>query len=380
MSFALLRSLDRWLGAFFLYLLALPMRLVALLPRRHEARPRYVFLKLKGGGSLIIALPMLLGLRRKHPEAEFILVCAREARIYAELTGIFDRLLLIDDSSLACLIASGWRALHRAFRASLCIDLEPNSLLAGVFTMLSAARQRIGLVRPEMPMRAAAYTSALPINPAAPIYIYYDQIAATLNAPLAAAGDCRAPLLSHLPPPPAGKLPGRTLGIVAFTSDFAPERMMPAATWAALLKKEKEIPARLYIFGSKDNRAAAQILADALRPALPACEIIDISGSYSLAQSAAMLAACDEIWAVDSGLLHMTRALGVPNRSFWGPTMPSQRLRPIDGLREEARYRPFICSPCVQASGQPPCGGHNLCMISMAEENPNLHPAWVQKQ
>jgi ADP-heptose:LPS heptosyltransferase len=88
---------------------------------------------------------------------------------------------------------------------------------------------------------------------------------------------------------------------------------------------------------------------------------------------------CDEIWAVDSGLLHIARLLGIASRSFWGPTMPSQRLRPIEGLREQVRYRPFICSPCVQAAGRPPCGGYNLCMISMAEESPDLLPSWNQK-
>ena len=64
----LLGLLDEIAGFFLLYAMALPARLVwALWPSMKQNNPRFVFLKLKGGGSLIIAMPSLLGLRQKKP-------------------------------------------------------------------------------------------------------------------------------------------------------------------------------------------------------------------------------------------------------------------------------------------------------------------------
>jgi ADP-heptose:LPS heptosyltransferase len=380
MNLAFLRSLDRLFGVFLLYALALPARLVVYWkPSKPDLRPRLVFLKLKGGGSLIIALPALLGIRKNYPQAEFILVCTTEARIYAELTGIFDRYILIDDTSLMWLAFSGWQALRSCFHAALCLDLEPNSLLAAVFTMVTCAIQRMGLVKPELPVRALAYTSAISFNPTAPIYIYYDQICEMLGAKPASDIECRTAVHALLPTPSLADTDEGTIGIAPFTSDFARERMMPTQTWIDLLKQAYgNASLRILIFGSARNVHAAREIGELIKAAMPTVSIVNLSGTCDLRHSASLLTLCDEIWAVDSGLLHITRLLGLTNRSFWGPTMPSQRLRPIADIREQVQYRAFLCSPCIQAAGQPPCGGRNLCMITMAETDPDLHPSWIE--
>ena len=165
-------------------MLAVPTRFLAsriLAAPQLQKNTRHIFLKLKGGGSLIIALPALLGLRRAYPDAEFTLVCTSGVKAYAELTGIFDSYLIIDDATPLTLIVSAWHAMRESFRATRCIDLEPNSLLAAVFTMLTCAQTRAGFVKPEQPGRAAAYTTTLAFNINAPIYIYYDQLCAALG-------------------------------------------------------------------------------------------------------------------------------------------------------------------------------------------------------
>jgi ADP-heptose:LPS heptosyltransferase len=380
MSFPFLRILDRWIGNVCLYLLALPARLISfVLSVFTKPYSKHVFVKLKGGGSLIIAMPTLLGLRRHYPERKFILVCAKEAKVYAELTGIFDEYVLIDDTSFLSLIVSGFKALKTSFHASQCIDLEPNSLLAALFTMLSCADQRIGFVKPEEPARHNAYTVALSLNALSPIYIYYDRLCELLGTKAANDVDCRQFVQARLPTPNE-KGSEKTIAIAAFTSEFARERMMPDETWATLLKNAYgAIPFNIMILGAERNKPNADKLAETLKARLPSAQVIVLAGFGTLAQSVSLFTLCDEVWAVDSGLLHTARLLGVPTRSFWGPTMPSQRLRPIEGLIEHVSYRPFLCSPCIQASNAPPCGGQNLCMISMADPSPDLHPAWVKR-
>jgi len=382
MSLALLRRIDRWIGIFLLYILVLPVRVISWIPSALSLkRPRHVFLKLKGGGSLIVALPSLLGLRQKSQEAEFVLICTADAKIYAELTGIFDRYLIIDDASLITLALSACRALWVCFRAKLCVDLEPNSLLAAVFTMLTCARQRIGLVKSEQPVRAVAYTTPIPFDVLAPIYIFYDRICETLGAQPASDKESQETLRATLPPSSLIKSPLKTIGITSFTSDFARERMMPQQTWIDLLLQSfaKE-PIKLLVFGAERHKDTAEQMRIAFQKALPNADVINLCGTGNLANAASQLTVCDEVWAVDSGLLHITRLLGIPTRSFWGPTMPSQRLRSFSHLREEVFYRPFKCSPCIQSAEPPPCGGNNLCMISMAEPSPNLQPVWASKK
>jgi ADP-heptose:LPS heptosyltransferase len=381
MTLPFLRGIDRWIGTFLLYALGLPCRLFSMMwPAPVEQRPRIVLLKPKGGGSLIIALPALTGLRRQYPQAEFILVCTQEARIYAELTGLFDRYQMIDDETPVALALSGLRALRACFHATVCIDLEHNSVFAGLFTLMLCAGQSIGLVKPEQPGRALAYVTSLSFNPAAPIYIYYEQICEMLGGVPPAPEDCRAATLALLPPAVVDDSDMLTVGIAPFTSGFAPERMMPFATWAMLLRNAySEVPLRLLIFGAPRNEAAARELASLLQRDIPYLVPVNLCGQCTLGQSAATLAHCDELWAVDSGLLHIARLLGVSTRSFWGPTQPLQRLRPVPGLKETIAYRPFLCSPCVQSAGQPPCGGNNLCMITMTEDQPDLQPSWVRK-
>jgi len=382
MRLSLLRTLDRWIGTSLLYVFVLPVHIVrAFLSSRRTDKPHHVFLKLKGGGSLIIAMPSLLGLRRQYPDAEFTLVCAAEAKIYAELTGIFNNYIVIDDRSLPTLVASGIRALRSCFRSEYCIDLEPNSWLAALFTLVSCAVQRIGFVKPEYPARSLAYTSAISFNAAAPIYIYYDQISEMLGAKPASTTDCRECLQGLLPEPLLQKTGNKTISLAPFTSDFARERMMPAQTWAQLLHHAYgSDPCTFLIFGSARNKEGAGKLIKALEMALPSATFKNMVDLGSLGQVTAQFGLCDEVWAVDSGLLHIARLMGIPCRSYWGPTMPSQRLRPISGLSEQIYYRPFLCSPCVQAASVPPCGGNNLCMITMAEESPDLRPSWVKEQ
>jgi hypothetical protein len=94
----------------------------------------------------------------------------------------------------------------------------------------------------------------------------------------------------------------------------------------------------------------------------PQARFSNLCGERDLAASLAELAACEEFRGVDSSLLHYARWLGLRCLSFWGPTDPRTRLRPIPGLVEEAVYRKVACSPCIHVSEEPPCRGRNVCM------------------
>jgi ADP-heptose:LPS heptosyltransferase len=270
MNIRFLRNLDRWLGPVVLPLLAPMVRLFAALLYGTNTAPHglaantkaCVFLKLKGGGSLIIAMPALLAIRRRAPKAAFMLVCTPEVKAYAELTGIFDRYCLIHDTSPVALASSSLQALKECRRADACIDLEPNSVLAAVFCILTLARQRFGFVKPDERYRASAYTESVYFNLFGPIYVFYDQLAQLLGSSPAPVPECRAQLLLQIHKQTKSLTEILTIGLAPFTSDFAPERMMPAAAWINLIKQE--LPGtkiRIMIMGSHKNKSAGENLA-----------------------------------------------------------------------------------------------------------------------
>lgn len=376
MKLSLLRAVDKRVGEFLLRALAAPAkRLRASFSAKRPFKKRFSFVKMKGGGSLIIAMPSLVGLRRAYPDVEFVLACTGQVKIYAELTGVFDRYVIVRDSWLLALACTGIRALTACFRSEVCIDLEPNSVLAAVFAMCSCAERRIGMVSNRHPKRAIAYDYAVRFDPSLPIYRTYDKICEALKASPASIKDCRAVLHKRLPQSQLLRTEGvKTVAIAPFTSDFARERMMPSRIWIELLKKAyAAAPVRLIILGSANNSFAAKEIQGLIQAALPVAEVTNCAGECNLGQAAASLLVCDELWAVDSGLLHIARMLGVSTRSFWGPTMPSQRLRPMEGLSECVRYRAFACSPCVPYDKPPTCKGKNICMTSLSLDDEELN-------
>jgi len=383
MRLSFLRALDRRVGKILLWALASPAKFVASLPLSSHScdaaacaeKKRICFVKMKGGGSLVIAMPSLLGIRKAHPDAEISLVCTEEVKIYAELTGVFDRYIIVKDAGIIALIVSGVQALAACFRAYACVDLEPNSILSAVFVMCSCSRRRVGLQSKYDTGRAAAYDVSISFDPAAAIYTAYDDLAKEFVAAVVSSAECREAMLKILPASDvaakdlSSKKHTKTVAIAPFTSEFAPERMMPQALWVKLLSQSYNAsPLRILVLGSSNNSCAAKEMRDALKESLPQAEIESYAGACSLAQTAAILTnVCDELWAVDSGVLHIARLLMVPTRSFWGATAPYQRLRPIEGLRERVEYNKTPCSPCVPYGERPPCKGDNVCMRRFVE-------------
>ena len=82
-----LLRIDRWLGGVLLLFCRRWRR------RNPPATVRTILIfKFMGGGSITVAGPLLLALRRKHPDARLVLVCTSQVAANAELVGLFDRI------------------------------------------------------------------------------------------------------------------------------------------------------------------------------------------------------------------------------------------------------------------------------------------------
>src|SRR3954465_7249988 len=121
------RSIDNYVGRLAIAVLRPATKVLgAILRRNHElsAGREVVWMKMLGGGSLLLALPMLLGFRRAHPATRMVLITTKSVKPFAELMGVFDEYRIIDVSGAGPVVNSAAAVLGQTFRADCIVDLE----------------------------------------------------------------------------------------------------------------------------------------------------------------------------------------------------------------------------------------------------------------
>ena len=374
------QRLDWVVGGILIALLRPVVLLLGRLLRRDHALRvggRVAVFKLVGGGSLVIAFPALLGLRQRHPDVELSLLCTPTVAPFAKTLRVFDRLLVIDDSSLPRLLATAFAAWGRLLGTDTVIDLEVHSRLSTVYSLFTCARNRIGFYLESAFWRQGLHTHLIFFNRFSGSYLFYEKLVELFGAQPASAEACREQLLAGLPAAePRAQLPTVCIGHAC--SDLSRERMLAPEHWRrVLLDNEGDGSVRRFVLlGGRSDREDAERILALLGAARPQHRYENRCGELSLPQSLAVLADADEFWGIDSGLLHYARLLRKRCLSFWGPTHPDTLLKPIAGLDERVVYRKVPCSPCVHIAEAPPCRGNNVCIRNLFESSPGEELEW----
>ncbi len=362
-------ALDRYLGGALIFALNFAARLLGRLLHRDHALPvrgDITVIKMLGGGSLVIALPALLGIRRRYPAVKMRLLTTSEVEPFAQSLGLFDEILCLSDRSFAAMAISGTRLLGSVAGTDTVIDLEIYSYLSTVLSILTFARNRLGFFFEESGFRQKLHTHRILFHPGSPLYSHYDRIAAMLDAAIVPPAECADHVKRVLGVAGRARQPaGGRLAIGCGCSGLSVERKLAPAQWskhvfAAAADKEREV---VFLGGAGDTEEVKKVIAavqtlgsDGWRG-----KLIDLSGTMPLRDSLRVLAECDEFWGIESSLLHYARLFGLRIKAFLGPTHP-MRLRHIDGLVETIHYRKTLCSPCIHLVSVPPCHGDNRCM------------------
>jgi len=373
------RLIDNYVGGFAIAVLRpATMLLGVLLRRNHELRVgnEVVWVKMLGGGSLVLALPMLLGFRRANPGVRMVLITTPAVRPFAELLGVFDEYRIIDPSGVATLITTAGEAWFRTLRADCIVDLEVHSRLTTVFTTLTMARNRVAFWLDDIFWRRGLASHLVFFNRASGSFHFYDRIADLFGGPVATREQCRAGVLAALKTPS----PVRRRGEVAIgfaCSDLGQERMLTAAQWVEVFRANlcPSHTAFEFLGGPRDKGQADEIIA-AVGAGFPDLTLRNGCGPMTLGESVLRILGASEFWGIDSGLLHFARIGGLRCVSYWGPTDPATRLRPTWGLDEQIHYRKIACSPCVHTSETPPCRGDNRCVKGLFEGDAESPTNW----
>jgi ADP-heptose:LPS heptosyltransferase len=375
MNIAKIRKLDFFLGSVLIVLLRPASILLGTILRRNhdlDIKKQLVVMKIKGGGSLLLALPALLSLRKKYPDKKFTLVTSAEVKPFAELMGLFDEIILVNTTNFFSFLFSSLHALTKVFRADAFINFEIHSKLTTIFSSLSCARNRFGFYHETNSWQRDVITHLFFYNITSPVYINYNQLALALGAtvlPYAEVADFFVQH-NHLEKNVADEQ--RTKIVLApFCSDLGKEREFLPEHWAKILKNRFEnTNPLLLILGGKNDVHRASLLELHLKKASPDFKIDNQVGKTTLQESAAIIKSANEFLTIDSGLNHIARLIGGAHvTSYWGPTDPTTRLAPFPNLTETVVYAKLFCSPCVHVVATPPCRGNNICMKQYVKED-----------
>jgi ADP-heptose:LPS heptosyltransferase len=378
--------LDRLIGRLLTLCLRPAAQILGFILRRDHAlelRDRVAVIKMMGGGSLIIAYPALLALRKRYPHVRFIFIGTPAVKPFAELLALFDEFHdIVDDRGLWKLIWSSVTALIKCARVDTIIDLEIYSRLTTVFSTLTLARNRIGFYLDVAFWREGIASHLFYFNRSTSMPLYYDQVARSLGAPVLSMAEARSHFLAANKFSRGEQRHGERhrLGLGVLCSEIARERQLTTEQWAILLRRQFAIERlELNLFGSKPEMNQMQSIEQQLRQHLAGVTINNFCGQLSLYDSAAKLTQLDEFWSIDTGLLHIARLIGVPVTSFWGPTNPHRLILRTPDVCEAVFYYKIHCSPCVHNAEQPPCRGKNICMLQHTQVVPpeELNRPWI---
>jgi ADP-heptose:LPS heptosyltransferase len=381
MNVRLQRKLDNYIGRIGIAALRPAAMFLGLVLRRDHTLTvgdEIVWVKMLGGGSLLLAMPMLLGLRRAHPGVKMVLITTPGVAPFAKLMGVFDEYRIIDDRGALRLLWSAMRVLIRTLRADCIVDLEVHSRLTTVFTTLTLARNRVSFWLEDIFWRRGLASHLVFFNRASGSYHFYDRIGELLGGVTATRDDCRTGLrhscqISDAVRPVRGRV---SVGFAC--SDLGRERMLTPAQWVDVFRANLRPEHRTFAFlGGPGDKARGQEIIDALHTEFGELELRNCCGELTLPQSIQALFESTEFWGIDSSLLHIARFVGLRCVSYWGPTDPATRLRESWDVDETTHYRKIACSPCVHTSEEPPCHGDNRCIQGLFKTPDETMTGWT---
>jgi ADP-heptose:LPS heptosyltransferase len=137
------------------------------------------------------------------------------------------------------------------------------------------------------------------------------------------------------------------VGIVP-SAQWPGKRWPPERFRELLLRLCAETPYQIVVFGGPSDTFCEGIVAG-----LDANRVVNTQGKLTLLESAALLKLCRFTISNDTGLLHLSDALGIPSVLLFGPTSAALGCLPFHPLSRVVEQK-LWCRPCSK-NGQAPC-------------------------
>jgi ADP-heptose:LPS heptosyltransferase len=368
MSLFLKKLLDKYVGLILICLLTplsfLLKNIVYANNDLNQFHKSITIIKILGGGSLFMSLPMLVNLKNKYPKMKLTLVTSDSIISYAELMRIFDEILIINTDNFFTLLTSSLKNLYKSFFTGAVIDLEVHSRLSSVYSLLTFSKNRIGFFSEKNKFKYTLLTHRIPFSDNNLLKSYYETAFKMFGVEAANKVFNSEHLLNQNNLTPfKSKSVIQTISIGPYCSTLCPEREFSSEEWILNLKKlDYKFLQKIIILGAKNDLHRSLEFEKNMKGWNPDIEIKNLVGKLSLKESIQEILLTDQFLTIDSGLNHIVRELDMNTISYWGPSDPSTRLDITNKKNETIIYNKLSCSPCVHLIDKPPCNGNNICM------------------
>jgi len=345
-----------------------------------ERRERFLVIKLAALGDVLQATGLLRALRAARPGAHISVVTASECWPVLEHNPDIDAVVSLPTALLCG--GGSWRAVWRQAdsaarfwwrlrqeRGGTVLILHRSPWLARV-VRLAGVRHVIGFESPGNRWLSRAVPFDVTQH-------RLERLAALLRGAGIACGALQPRLeltadelqfadrtwaaLGREPAPRVVLAPGGAANPWA----AMPNRRWPLPHFIELARRLSRAGAHLVVVGGADDHAAAAAMATAM-DGTPGIRLLAAAGSWSLRQSAAVIARADGLVGNDSAPLHLATALHTPALGLYGPTRGALiQLAGLGGMAQSS----VPCSPCYDPRaglrGRAYTCTHAVCMSAI---------------
>lgn len=328
---------------------------------------RILIIRLSAIGDIIFSSPIIHALREKYPEAHISWLVEPGMQDLLSAHNELDEIIIWRKSEWKKLLKQKqYRTLLtelrtfirqlRSDRYDMAIDMQ-GLLKSGIWARLSGARRRVGLGSKEGSQYLMTEVIPKP-NDDNRIGSEYRELARVLglkNKPFpmhlgisAEAEDKARHLIDNI---------GLKKGYIV----FCPFTTRPQKHWfndawqtlEALITDQIKLP--VVILGGPSDREAAAELCHIPR-------MINLAGTTTLQEAAAIIRGAAGVVGVDTGLTHLGTAFERPTVCLFGSTCPYLQT---DSEKTQIIYHALDCSPCRR---NPTCDGRFDCLREITAE------------
>lgn len=383
------RAVDRLAGVPICALLSVVERLRrALFAAPPPSPPRRILvILLSEMGSLVLAHPTFVQLKRQYPDAELHILLFGENREVLDLLGVMPEanVLTINDRSLAGFAKDSLRAIQkmRALKFDAVIDCELFSRVSSIFSYLSGAPVRVGFHRHT---QEGLYRGSFINRPV--LYNPYRHLSQQFLTMVAAIESCAVPLakggaMEVIAPPKLAfhegelqqvvqklhadypAIQGKKLVLVYPGGGILPIRAWPSGNYKQLCATLLGDGYAIGVIGLKDDKPLAQEFVAFCQN--PHC--IDLTGyTKSIRHLLAIFNHASLLVTNDGGPGQFAALTAIPALAFFGPETPALYSPLASNIH--CLYSAYSCSPCLTAYNHraSPCDGDNQCLKQITLE------------
>ena len=357
---------DKYLG-YLLIILFLPItRLLGIVLKRNHllksAPSTILFIKILGLGSLLVSSESIRVIKKKYPRTKLILLTDYNIAKGIKPFNLFDELWTVESNNILAVLSGSVRFLFQSWKLKKLwvVDLEVYSKLTTVYSLMTFALNRFGFYLSPVFFRKYLNTHN----------VFFDQSAFLEDSYLHMAEIVTGEAINHTNSVKPIRKEEQLKPFIALNntcSDLAYVRKLPDQTFATICQWLLENTSyNLVLLGApKDKEMTDQFLQKNTLLISQKNRIVNFAGTNDFEVYYRFLSEqCVCLITIDSGPLHIARALGLPTLSIWGPTNPQNYLKilPEEQNKHLYYYSKVHCSPCIHHFEKLPCGGDNFCM------------------